>query len=459
VTTGEPPSVIRKHLGEGGLPTEGADARTILDEAATLLFEHSLHNGHPRFCGYITSSAAPIGALADLLAASINANVGAWVLSPVATELERQAIRWIAEMVGYPTDCGGILVSGGNMSNFVCFLAGRRAKAGWPIHETGIAGRDAVPVSMYVSSTAHTWLHKAADMFGHGRDAVRWIPALPDQRMDTNALRERILADKARGIRPIMVVGSAGTVATGTIDPLAEISAVCREFDLWFHVDGAYGAFTAVLPDAPADLRVMEEADSLALDPHKWLYAPIEAGCSLVRDPEHLRAAFQYHPEYYKFDDVAGEPVESMVDFGPQNSRGFRALKVWAGLRRAGRAGYEQMIAADMALASRLHQNVQADPELEAVTCNLSVTTFRYVPPDLSLTGTERDEYLNKLNREILTRLQEGGEAFPSNAVIDGRYLLRACIVNFRTTEADVDALPGIVTRIGRELDASMRPG
>lgn len=458
VTSGEAPSKIRELLGEHSLPQEGTGAEKLLEQTAKLLFDHSLFNGHPRFWGYITSSAAPIGALADLLAATINPNVGGWTLSPVASEIEKQTVRWIAEMVGYTPDCGGVLVSGGNMANFVGFLAARHAKVGWNVRESGLRSEAGRPLRVYTSAETHTWIQKAADMYGLGTDAIRWIETDKQSRMNIAVLRRQIEKDRHNGDRPFLVIGTAGSVSTGAIDPLAEIADVCREHDLWFHVDGAYGAFAAVVPGAPAALQGMRYADSIAMDPHKWLYAPLEAGCTLVRDAEALHAPFVYRPSYYKFDEIGGESPINYSEYGPQNSRGFRALKVWLSLRQVGRAGYERMIADDIELARQLFQLADADPELQAFTHNLSITTFRYVPQNLDMGAEAAETYLNKLNTELLTRLQEGGEAFVSNAVLDGKYVLRACIVNFRTTAKDIEALPEIITRIGRALDAEMRP-
>jgi aromatic-L-amino-acid/L-tryptophan decarboxylase len=332
VVPNESPGVIREALGTGSVPEEGAEAKDLLDEAADLLFAHSTFNGHPRFWGVITSSAAPIGALGELLAASINPNMGGWIGGPMVNEIEAQTIRWIAELIGYPTDCGGLLVSGGNMGNFVGLLAARKARATWDVRTAGLMGEGARRLRLYTSRETHTWIQKATDMFGLGTEAIRWIPVDTHLRMDTNALRHQIQADIAAGDLPFLVIGTAGTVSTGAVDPLPDIAAICREYDLWFHVDGAYGGFAALLlhddqSKVPLDLKGMSEADSVAVDPHKWLYAPLEAGCALVRNPEALRDTFSYHPPYYHFV----EPDEATIDYheyGPQNSRGFRALKV-----------------------------------------------------------------------------------------------------------------------------------
>jgi aromatic-L-amino-acid/L-tryptophan decarboxylase len=367
-------------------------------------------------------------------------------------------VRWIAELMGYPAG-GGLLVSGGNMANFVCFVAARRAKAPWHVREVGMNAKDAVRLRVYASKETHTWIQKAADLFGLGTDSIRWIATDPRLQMDMAALRRAITADRAAGDLPFLVVGTAGSVSTGAVDPLAEIAAIAAAENIWFHVDGAYGALAAALPDASADLKALSLADSVAVDPHKWLYAPLEAGCALVRDKEVLREAFSYHPPYYHFDSNPEDAPTNYYELGPQNSRGFRALKVWLAFRQVGRAGYERMIEDDCRLARALFDLVSREKELQACTHALSITTFRYVPGDLRASAAENAEYLDALNTALLDRLQKGGEAFVSNAVLDGRFVLRACIVNFRTRLADIEALPEIVVRLGREVDAEKRPG
>jgi len=457
VTRDQSPSTVRDALDlSGPLPESGMDAGPLLERTARLLFDHSLFNGHPRFFGYITAPPAPIGIFGDFLAAAVNPNVGAWTLSPAATEIESQTVRWIAELIGYPADCGGLLVSGGNMANFVCFMAARAAKAGWNVREQGFAGEPGRRLRVYASAETHTWIQKAADLGGLGTAAIRWIPTDASLRMDVGALRRQIDADTAAGETPLLVVGTAGSVSTGAVDPLREIGALCKEYGIWFHVDGAYGGFAAALPEAPDDLHGLSLADSVAVDPHKWLYAPLEAGCALVRDPDALRAAFAYHPPYYHFEERA----TNYVDYGPQNSRGFRALKVWLAMRQVGATGYRRMIADDIRLSQAMAEAVGRHAELELTTQELSITTFRYVPRDLrsQVGGPAVEPHLDALNRELLDRLQRGGEAFVSSAVVGGRYLLRACIVNFHTARADVEALPEIVARIGRAIDAELRP-
>lgn len=443
----------RRLLGQGPAPETGTDPARLLDEATTLLLEHSLFNGHPRFFAYITSSAAPIGALGDLLAGAVNANCGLWALSPMASLVEEQTVGWIAELLGYPTPCSGLLVSGGNMANMVGFWAGRAANSGFDIRGEGVAAGSERLVA-YASAEAHTWLEKAADLSGIGTRQIRLIPVDGRQRMRVDALAARIDEDRAGGLRPFLVVGTAGTVGTGAVDPLGAIADLCRERGLWFHVDGAYGAPAVLASDSPDDLRALARADSLAVDPHKWLYAPIEAGCTLVRNRAALEHAFAYHPTYYQGDRVEASPPPNYHELGPQNSRGFRALKVWLAIRQAGRAGYARMIGDDIRLAGELFELIAAHPELEALTQGLSITTFRYVPPGVDRRDPAQTERLNSLNTRVLDRLQRSGRAMVSNAVVSDRFVLRACIVNFRTSHADLEALRDLTVEIGRSLSA-----
>ena len=338
------------------------------------------------------------------------------------------------------------------MANLTCFLAARAAKAGWDIRRQGIASGPRLLA--YASTETHTWIQKAADLTGLGTEGIRWINVDKHQRMDLPALKVQYDRDLEEGFRPFLVVGTAGTVSTGAVDPLPDIAAFCQERDLWFHVDGAYGAFAAGIKEAPADLMGLTAADSVAVDPHKWLYAPLEAGCALVRDPAALRNAFSYHPPYYSFDGEA----TNYYDLGPQNSRGFRALKIWLALQQAGASAYREMIAEDVALARHLYELAAEHPELEAFTHNLSITTLRYVPSELRASvGSEQTEaYLNRLNQLLLTYFKNSGEAFCSNALIERKCALRFCIVNFRTSTGDIEAVPPLVARLGGQAHAEL---
>ncbi|MBA4276926.1 pyridoxal-dependent decarboxylase [Flavobacterium sp.] len=447
VTTGETPKEIQTVLGNASLPEHGTSVSELFTRTSNLLLNHSLLNGHPKFFGYITSSPAPIGALADLLASVVNPNVGANILSPMATAIEKQTVKWLAEFIGISPGCGGILVSGGNMANFTAFLAARTAKAPKSIKENGLTNTKAEMV-LYCSKATHTWIEKAAVLFGHGSKAIRWIPTDAENKMNTEILSRTINDDLQQGKTPFLVIGNAGDVSTGVVDNLSAIAAICKAQDLWFHIDGAYGIPAAVIPEYKKLFDGIQDADSIALDPHKWLYAPLEAGCTLIKNPQHLIDTYSSHPVYYNFSNQDDEPTVNYYEYGFQNSRGFRALKVWMALQQVGKNGYIEMIAEDIALSELLFEEAKKHSELEAVTQNLSIATLRYVPMDF----TQDETYLDTLNEKLLNELQQGGEVFLSNAVVADKYCLRCCIVNFRTSRKDIMEIVDIIVREGRKI-------
>ena len=457
VTRGESPLEIQNVLGDSGFPKHGKTAQEIVTRSTELLLDHSLFNGHPKFLGYITSSPAPIGILADMLAAAVNQNVGAQILSPMATEIEKQTIQWLAEFIGVSPSYGGILVSGGNMANFNAFLVARTAKASKTLKEDGLQHSNSKLIT-YCSKTTHTWVEKAAILFGHGSKSIRWIPTDAANKMDNTILEQTIKDDLKKGFQPFMVVGTAGDVSTGVIDNLTAIASICKKHDLWFHIDGAYGAPAAIIPELRSLFKGIEEADSIALDPHKWLYAPLEAGCTLVKNPKHLTDTYSSHPEYYNFSkDEKGQSL-NFYEYGLQNSRGFRALKVWMALQQIGSNGYKKMIAQDIELSELLFELAEKHPELEAITQNLSITTLRYVPREnLPEDSVKREKYLNTLNEVLLDKLQQAGEVFLSNAIVNEKYCLRGCIVNFRTTRKDIEEIIEIIIRDGFKVQQQLQ--
>ena len=450
VTTAETPTQIQTVLGNASLPDNGTSVAELFSKTTDLLLNHSLLNGHPKFFGYITSSPTQIGALADLLASAVNPNVGANVLSPMATAIEKQTVKWLAEFIGVSPTYGGILVSGGNMANLTGFLAARTAKAPKSMKEDGLANA-AGKMVFYCSKATHTWIEKAAVLFGHGSKAIRWIPTNTDNKMNTTVLLQTINEDLNNGKNPFLVIGNAGDVSTGVVDNLSEIAIICKAHNLWFHIDGAYGIPAAVIPQYKNLFDGIKEADSIALDPHKWLYAPLEAGCILVKNPQHLVDTYSAHPVYYNFDNGTDEPTLNYYEYGFQNSRGFRALKVWMALQQVGKNGYIKMINEDIELSQLLFDEAQKHEELEAVTQNLSITTLRYVPYNYAQDERMNETYLNKLNEKLLNELQRGGEVFLSNAVVAEKYCLRACIVNFRTSKKDIQEVVEIIVREGRK--------
>jgi len=449
LTKGESPQALQQLLGNSSLPEKGIQPEVLLSRTIELMLKHSLFNAHPKFMGYITSSPAPIGMFADFLAAAVNQNVGAQMLSPMATEIEKQTVKWLTEFIGLSDNFGGILVSGGNMANFTAFLAARTAKAPKSIKEEGLSNSSKKLIT-YCSKTTHTWVEKAAILFGHGSKSIRWIATDEMHKMDNDLLEQEIKNDLKKGHQPFMIVGTAGDVSTGIVDNLAAIATLCKKYDLWFHIDGAYGIPAIVVPESKSLFDGVKEADSIALDPHKWLYSPLEAGCTLVKNPKHLTDTFSSHPEYYNFSKSDESQSQNYYEYGLQNSRGFRALKVWMALQQVGRSGYMKMISEDIELSKLLFELAEKHSELEAMTQNLSITTLRYIPIAEESNTKTNQAYLNTLNEALLDALQEGGKVFLSNAIVNDKYCLRGCVVNFRTSKKDIEEIVEIIVREGR---------
>ena len=438
------------------VPAEPLSNEELVAALRTIAFEHSTYTGHPGFMAYITGAGTIPGAAADLLAAALNQNVGGWRLSPAATEIELHLGRWFAGRLGLPQTGGGYVTSGGAMASFVALKAARDSRAGWSIRELGT--RAGPPLTFYASAQVHDVNTRAADMLGLGRDAVRIVACDADLRMRPDALRSAVLRDIRNGSQPVAAIATAGTVATGAIDPLDAIADICAEHGLWMHVDGAYGG-VAALTDALRPLfRGIERADSVAFDPHKWLYTPHSGGVIVVRDMQSLEQAFAIEPSYVHDDkELTGRGLD-LYALGPQFSRGFHALKIWVSLLAHGWDAYERRIAHDVALAKYLYTCAGAHPELEPIgpSPELSIACFRYVPSELR-GDSSAEPYLNRLNERLMSELQLGGRVFPSNAVLDGRFALRACIVNFRTEAVDIDALIEEALERGASLDKALR--
>lgn len=444
-------SAVAIDVPEEPMPDE--DLFAYLREVA---LEHSMYPGHPRFMAYISGAGTVPGAAADLLAAGLNQNAGAWMLAPAATEIELHLTRTFASWFSMPETAGGILVSGGAMANFVGLKVARDHRAGWDVRTRGVAAGP--PLAIYLSTETHVVSPRAADMLGLGTEAVRRIAVDEGYRIRVPELREAIARDREAGVRPIAVVASAGTVATGAIDPLEELAELCAQEDLWLHVDAAYGGPAAFTEDLRPLFAGIERADSIAFDPHKWLYTPHSGGCVLVRDLQHLADAFSVSATYVRQDkERTGRGLDG-GQLGPQFSRGFWALKVWLSLLAHGRRAYAARISHDAALARYLGARVEERPEFElACPVGLSICCFRFVPPGLP-PGEGREEYLDALNERLMTEAQQDGRVFFSNALLGERFVLRVCIVNFRTEAEDLDAVLEVAAEIGRRLDAELRP-
>jgi glutamate/tyrosine decarboxylase-like PLP-dependent enzyme len=438
------------------IPNEPLAHDALLAYLRTLVLENATYTGHPGFCAFISGAGTIPGAAADLLAAAINQNVGGWRLAPGATEIELQLVRWFAGRLGLPATAGGFVTSGGAMSAFAGLKMARDAMAGWNVRQTGLRGER--PLTMYASAESHVVNTRAADMLGLGSDAMRSIAVDAELRMRVHRLREAIVRDLRAGCRPVAVVATAGTVGTGAIDALDEIADVCSEHGVWLHVDGAYGGVAALTDELAPRFAGIARADSVALDPHKWLYTPHSGGVVLVRDEHRLHESFGVHASYVAEDKALTHRGVDFYELTPNFSRGFHALKIWISLLAHGWSAYSRRIAHDVALARWLYQRMLLEDALEPVGPPpvLSITCFRYVPP--ALRGrADAEEYLNTLNERIVNALQMGGRVFPSNVVLDGRYGIRACIVNFRTEAADMDALVRETAAAGARLDAELR--
>jgi glutamate/tyrosine decarboxylase-like PLP-dependent enzyme len=458
------------------LPAEGVGLERLARDC-TEVIKHSRQNGHPRMFGYVASPASPVGAIVSLLAAALNTNVTAWRSAPAPTEIERTVVGWLAELIGYKSvgrgeDCGGLLTSGGSMANLNALFVAHRAHGskdykGGAAQDTSRAGlwNAGAPMTVYASDQIHLSIPKAADILGLGREQVRVVPSDESFRIDVRALVELIEADARAGLRPFCVVASAGTVSTGAVDPLKDVARVAREHSLWFHIDGAYGALAASTESKRALFEGLAEADSVSLDPHKWLYAPLGAGCLLFRAPERVRAAFAGTEEgYIKVFEREEDEAFAFWDYGTELSRPFRALKVWAMLSYYGARRVASAIDEDCALAGYMAERVRASDDFELLApVTLGICCFRYVPPDARReldAAKDKDEArartdarLDELNARIMQRVQRGGEAYLSNADLRGRFALRASITNFRTTRRDIDITLDAVRLAARELE------
>lgn len=438
-----PPEEVVRRFEAAAFPHVGTTPDEILDDVERDVLPYSLGIGHPRWWGFIRASPSPMGVAADMLATTMNNNCAG--SAQIATYMEMTVMRWLAELIGYDATAGGILLSGGSSANFVALTAMREAQLPGT-RVAGLMGLAARP-TVYVTPETHSCIRRAVELLGLGQEALRLVPIDPDRRMDMTALPAMLAEDRAAGRHPVCIVGTAGTVNTGAIDPLDAIHDVSRREGLWFHVDGAYGAVGAALPELAGQYRGLAEADSVAINPHKWLYVPYEAGAVLVRDRNALTRAFATQAAYLEVsdEDYFNGPLWYHQQ-GPQLSRAFRALKIWAVIRHVGLDGFRELWRRDLAAARELRRLARAHPRLELVgRTGLGIACFRYLP----IRGEP-----GPLNRKLVDRIQKDGRLFVSGTTVDDVFCLRAAILNFRTTADDIRLAVDAIVELGAALEA-----
>lgn len=429
------------------IPEQGQSPEEVYREFKEYIFPYNKGNVHPRFFAWIQGTGTPMGTFGDLLASGMNPNTAIGEHS--AMYVDRQVVNWCKQLMNFPAEASGILVSGGSMANITALTVARNSFGEEKIRQRGLKAASG-QLLIYCSVETHSCIQKAAEIIGLGTDAVRKIGVNERFELDVQLLKEQLEDDLQAGFLPFCLVGTAGTVNTGAIDPIVELLEISRAYGLWFHVDGAYGALAKLDPIYASALRAIEEADSLAFDLHKWLYVPYEVGCTLIRDAKKHRDSFAITPNYLLQEKrgLSGG-LDSINNYGFELSRGFKALKVWMSIKEHGRAKYAAMIAQNNRHAAYLAALVEQNPYLELTApLSMSITCFRMIQPGWG------EEALQMLNKEILLRLQEEGIASPSSTILNGKYTLRVANTNQRTRKEDMELLVREVLRLGKSIIA-----
>ena len=438
------PDHVDARFGEGR-PAQGQGVEATYKDFLELILPYPTGTDHPRFWGWAGGTGSPTGMMADMLAAGMNAVPGPF--NDAAARVETQVVNWMKAALGFPEDASGVFTSGGSVANLIGLAVGRDACAGYDVSERGVGAEEGKLV-FYASSETHSSIFKAAKLLGLGKDAVRVIPVDDELRMVIPDLEAAIVRDRSEGMRPFAVVGTAGTINTGSIDDLDAIADVAAREGLWFHLDGAFGAMAALSPETQGLVPGMERADSLAFDFHKWMYVPYEAGCVLIRNKAAHRAAFSVHADYLRpLPRGTGAQPESTNLRSPQLSRSFKALKVWMTLKEHGFEKFGRLVAQNVEQARYLGGLVEEDPRFELMApVALNVVAFRFAP-----TGVDPAK-LEELNRELLMRIQEQGIAVPSSTHVRGEFTIRVCICNHRSWREDFDLFAREAVRIGEDI-------
>lgn len=432
------------------MPLKGMDPEKLLEEEIPKIFHHSTLSISPRFLAYVLGGGTQIGIIADQLSAAINQNLGKWHIAPAATEIERTVIQWIAEFVSYRKDAGGVLLSGGSEANLVCLRVARDHKMP-DVKQNGFYGK--TPHTICASVETHSCVDKSVEMLGLGKSNFRKIPVTSEFTIQLDALEEQIKKDLADGFTPFCVIGNAGTVNSGAVDPLDGLARIAEKFGLWFHIDGAYGAPAASVPSKKKLFRGLEKADSLALDPHKWLQVPFESGCALIRNWSDLKNSFSNLPSYLKAQSDSDERWD-WTQYNFQLTRNFKALKVWMQFQVYGATKLTQVIEDNIALVEHLVRLIQESDDFELMTPSpLSAVCFRY-KPNRSATTDSDENFYDDLNNRILLEIERHGEFFVTGTKINGRTALRVCCVNHRTTATDISELIECIRGTGERIYA-----
>jgi glutamate/tyrosine decarboxylase-like PLP-dependent enzyme len=442
------PDEVKAHF-RSPVPQHPQAPEEIYAEFLENVLPYPLGNDHPRFWGWVFGTGTVLGAYAEFLSAVMNTNSGDFDHHS-AIHVETQVINWLKDMLGYPARASGFLTSGCSASNLIGLAVARNTKAGFDVRKHGLESAQGKLV-LYASREIHSSVQKSVEMLGLGSDALRYIGVDERFRINLQQLQDAIVHDRETGHRPFCVVGAAGTVNTGAMDDLDALADICQAEDLWFHVDGAFGAWAAIVPEERHLVLGMERADSLALDLHKWMYMPFEIGGVLVRHEKEHREAFTLTPEYLEREiegrGLTGGDLPWLTEYDFHLSRSFRALKAWMSLKEHGSLKYGRMIKQNIHQARYLGELVEAKTELELVApVDLNIVCFRYLKPGFS------DTELDALNKEIVVELQEQGVAVISGTTINGVYVLRVGHTNHRSRQEDFDFLVDEVTRIGRTL-------
>ena len=437
------PSAVKEFLREP-LPQKGAAIEEVYEEFKQNILPYTKGNIHPRFFAWVQGTGTPFGVLAEMLAAAMNPNTGIGEHS--AMYVEQQVLNWCKQMLGYPADASGILLSGASMANLTALTVARNHQLNKNIRKDGL--NNAGKIVLYCSAETHSCIQKSVEVLGLGTDAIRKIRVDENYKMDIDELIKTIDEDLAKGHLPFCIVANAGTVNTGATDPLDELTTISKKYNLWLHIDGAFGALAKLVPEYADELKNIETADSIAFDLHKWMYMPYEVGCVLIKNAKAHRDAFSLTPNYLMPANrgLAGGP-DAFNHYGIELSRGFKALKVWMSLKEHGIEKYAELIKQNIAQAFYFGELVQKENELELLSpVTLNIVCYRFIKEGLS------NDELNALNNEILIQLQEQGIASPSSTMLHGKFAIRVCIVNQRSKKEDFDLLLKETIRIGKSL-------